>query len=214
MVKVTCMNYHNQQFSNEKRSMYIDRIFGISDVLNLDSEIIHIAVNILDLYIKEWNCPNIQVICICCLNIAIKFYSDNLRISYSILSKYISQCSPVQCFVKTEEAILIKINYKIPIITISTSILEFVNNLNLTTQYNRDIKFNIMYFMDYILFFPELYYKNRSSVLIVGITILSVYLIKKKQSLYNDIYPGISVYYKRRHKVLTSKRYINMFMYL
>lgn len=199
--------------NDEKRSLIVDRIIGIGNVLNLDSEIIHLAVNILDLYIKDWNCPNIQVVYICCIRISIKFCSDNIKLSYFILSNYISQYSPIKCFVKTEEAILVKINYIIPITTLSTYILEFINDLDLTKQHNRDIRFNVMYLMDYLLFFPDIYYKTHYHVLIVCITLLSLFIIKKKKTIYNDKYPGISMYYQTRKKILTSNRYINMFMF-
>ena len=199
----------------EKRAMAVDRIFGIGDVLNLDSEIIHLAVNILDLYVKDWNCPNIQIVCVCCIRIAVKFYSDNIKLSYVLLSKYISQYSPIQCFIKTEEAIFIKINYKIPLVTQASYILEFINELDLTKQINRDIRFNVMYLIDYLLFFPNIYYTTHYKVLIVGVTLISGWLIKKKKkSVYTGKYVGIDTYYITRHKVLTSKRYINMFMFL
>lgn len=199
---------------NEIRSIAVDRIFGIGDVLNLDSEIIHIAINILDSYVKEWNCPNIQVICVCCIRIAVKFYSDTMKLSYSLLANYISHYSPVKCFIKTEESILIKIDYIIPIYTIATKILEFTNRLDLSKSYNREIRFNIMYIMDYLLFFPKIYYHTRHIVLIVSVILLSIYTSKKKKNLYNEKYPGINMYYRRRCKVLTSKRYINMSMFV
>lgn len=197
---------------DDHRLISVDRVFGIGDVLNIDSEIIHIAINILDLYVKEWNCPNIQVICICCLHIGIKFYSDNIKLSYSELSNYISHYSPTKCFIKTEESILIKINYNIPLYTISTCILEFTSKLNLTKNLNRDMRFNIMYMMDYLLFFPNIYYSSRTSTIIVGIVLISMFIIKRKKIIYDEKYPGICMYYRRRHKVLTSKRYINISM--
>ena len=195
------------------REIYIDLIFRISDVLNLDNEIIHISIHILDSYIDNWNYPNIQVICICCIKIAIKFYSDTIKISYMFLSNYISYYTPINCFIKTEELILVKINYIIPIYTISTKLLEFIHKLDLNKSHNREIKFNIMYNIDYLLFFPKIYYYTRHLVLIVSVVLLSNYIYKHKKNLYNNKYQGINMYYKRRYKILTSKRYINMLMF-
>lgn len=205
------------------RSMSVDRIFVIADILNIDSEIIHIAINILDMYVKDWNCPNIQIICICCIKIAIKFYSDNIiGLTYKKLSYYVSQYSPIKCFVKTEEAILVKIDYMIPLITMATHTLEFISCLDLEKSYNRKLRFNIMYMMDYLLFYPELYYINKFiksksythkyNVLLISVILIINFTVKKKRSIYDDRYPGIETYYRQRYKVLTSKRYSGMIM--
>lgn len=209
---------------NEKRAISIDRIFGIGNVLNLDSEIIHLSVNILDNYIdptiiirktskkQKWEIPNIEIICVCCIRIAIKFYSDILKPSYKTLSHYISQYSPIECFIKTEELILEKINYIIPLTPKGTYFLEFIKTFDLTKQKNRDIRFNMLYLTDYLLFFPEIYYYINKITLIVGIGLISLFIYRKKKSIFNENYPGISSFYKIRRKILTSNRYINTWM--
>lgn len=204
----------NVEIHDKKRSIAVDRIFVIGDSLNLDSEIIHLAVNILDMYINDCSCPNIQVICICCIRIAIKFYSDNIKVSYRILANYVSYYSPLNCFVKTEESILSKIDYKIPLITISTHILETVNKIDLTKKYNRYIRFNTMYLLDYLLFFPRLYYCFHYTSLFIGISLLALLAIKKGIMIYTNKYNGLDSYYKKRYAVFTKKRYIRMFMFV
>ena len=208
---------------NEKRSSTIDRIFGVGNSLNLDSEIIHLSVCILDKYMIgiQWNVPNIEIIYICCVCIAIKFYSDFSRTSYKILSKYISQYSPIDCFVETEKIILEKIKYIIPTVTPGYYILDFIRCLDLTRQKNRDLRFTMMYLTDYLLFFPELYYNVSTITLIVGILLVSTINNKKKKQVFNSIsdkletprYPGISSFYRIRKKVLTSARYIGLWMF-
>ena len=196
------------------RNKIINDIFKIADELNLDTEIIHTSVYILDSYVpfiqNNFNNEYIDIIYLCCINISIKFCVDNLVIDYNHLRQYIDIDVDVNLFLKKEIDILTCIDYKIPIFTLPVEFYPLLNRLDLTIYENRLLKYYIFYFTDLLLFNSNLYYQRRYIVLVVSIILTSAILVNKKRKPSSTNYNNFNLYYKNRFALLTKNKDINI----